>query len=197
MSGVLKPDFMFMSKRLNRAEVAEFFGKSLPTIDRWVKLGCPVVQRGGRGREWQFDSAAVHDWHVQWKLAQAQGSIDQSDLEELRRRKLLAETTLLEAELETNLRKLAPVAHMRRAMASMGALVQQKMLMLPFRLESQLVGETDSRRVRAVLEAEIRQALNDAADTAQAELTALVSQSETDADDETDDDFSTEGAGHE
>ncbi|TXN27134.1 terminase small subunit [Methylobacterium sp. WL19] len=47
---------------LNRSEIADFLGRSLPTIDKWVSAGCPFVERGEKGREWRFNSADVVDW---------------------------------------------------------------------------------------------------------------------------------------
>ncbi len=50
---------------VNRAELASLCGVSLPTVDTWVEKGCPYIERGSKGREWQFDSAAVIDWRIQ------------------------------------------------------------------------------------------------------------------------------------
>lgn len=47
---------------VNRSDLAEINGVSMPTIDDWVRRGCPVVQRGGRGRAWQFNTADVRNW---------------------------------------------------------------------------------------------------------------------------------------
>ena len=43
---------------VNRADLANINGVSLPTIDDWVRRGCPVMQRGARGRAWL--PACVH-----------------------------------------------------------------------------------------------------------------------------------------
>ena len=39
---------------MNRAEVAALLEVSLPTVDAWVRKGCPVVERGGKGRQLQI-----------------------------------------------------------------------------------------------------------------------------------------------
>jgi phage terminase Nu1 subunit (DNA packaging protein) len=49
---------------VNRAELASLFEVSLPTVDAWVRKGCPVVERGGRGREWKFHFSEVFNWRV-------------------------------------------------------------------------------------------------------------------------------------
>lgn len=35
---------------------------SIPTVESWVRRGCPVVQRGRRGQPWIFDLLAVAIW---------------------------------------------------------------------------------------------------------------------------------------
>lgn len=50
------------SRRANKMEVAEFFGVSLPTIDAWIRRGCPNVQKGSRGVSWVFDLLQVAEW---------------------------------------------------------------------------------------------------------------------------------------
>lgn len=50
---------------VNRAELAALFEVSLPTVDSWVRKGCPVVERGGRGREWQFHVSEISNWRIE------------------------------------------------------------------------------------------------------------------------------------
>ena len=46
----------------NRADVANWFGVAPTTVDQWLRRGCPYLQRGGRGKQWQFDFLAVAKW---------------------------------------------------------------------------------------------------------------------------------------
>lgn len=50
---------------VNRADLAGIFGVSVNTVTNWIEKGCPYVERGSNGVEWQFDTAAVIDWKVQ------------------------------------------------------------------------------------------------------------------------------------
>ena len=50
---------------VNRGELASLCGVSLPTVDGWVEKGCPFLERGSKGVEWRYDSAAVIDWRIQ------------------------------------------------------------------------------------------------------------------------------------
>lgn len=49
---------------MNRAELASLYEVSLPTVDTWVRKGCPVVERGSKGNPWKFSSADIFDWRV-------------------------------------------------------------------------------------------------------------------------------------
>lgn len=51
-----------MAQIVNRKQAASYCGVSLPTLDAWVKKGCPYVQRGSKGKEWKFDLALVSAW---------------------------------------------------------------------------------------------------------------------------------------
>jgi len=46
----------------NKADVASWFGVSLTTVDQWLRRGCPYMQRGERGKQWQFDLLGVAKW---------------------------------------------------------------------------------------------------------------------------------------
>lgn len=46
----------------NKAGVAEFFDVDPSTFDRWLRKGCPVVQKGSRGKSWKIDLLAVAEW---------------------------------------------------------------------------------------------------------------------------------------
>lgn len=50
------------SRIANKAEVAEFFGITLPGLDGWIRKGCPYISKGSKGIGWQFDLLAVAEW---------------------------------------------------------------------------------------------------------------------------------------
>ena len=50
---------------LNKGEVADFFGVSLPTVDAWIRDGMPVSSKGTNGQAWEF--RAGHCWA--WRQA--------------------------------------------------------------------------------------------------------------------------------
>ncbi len=67
----------FRGKIANRFEIAEIYGKSVTTIDDWVRQGCPIVKVGSSGVAYEFNTADVWDWRVaQERSADGEGELD-------------------------------------------------------------------------------------------------------------------------
>lgn len=145
-------------KILGKHEVAEFFGVTEPTVDQWVRRGCPVVERGSKGKAWQINTAQVSDWLRQRDIEQATGN-NLSDEQELKRRKLAAETQKAEMEMLKARGELVPLRQLERALANTFAELKTNIRNIPRRTATSIVGETDEIRIKEVLLAEIDQAL--------------------------------------
>ena len=142
-------------QRVNRSQLADVFGISLPTVDAWVRGGCPFVQRGASGKEWAFDTAEVSRWREQRAADEASGG-DVQDEAALKKRKLAADTKIVELEALAKMGDLAPVADMERALTRVMAEMQGKLRgAFVTRVVSQLLGETDERKFKRVLLAEV------------------------------------------
>lgn len=87
-------------QRVNRAELADLFGVSLPTVDAWIRDGCPFAVKGAKGREWAFESATVHRWLVDRAVADVaagyEGEIGVITADEAKRRKAVADAVVAE-----------------------------------------------------------------------------------------------------
>ncbi len=145
-------------KQVNRVGLSEIFGVAMPTVDQWVRHRCPVVQRGGRGREWTFDTAVVARW-LRDKAAEEAAGEAVTDVEEWKRRKVAAEAQREELRLAAEKKLVAPLEQMERNLARLFAEVRANLRNLPSRTASLLVGETDERRYKQVLLREIDQVL--------------------------------------
>jgi len=141
-------------QKVSRRDLAAIFGVSLPTVDAWVRQGCPYDARGGRGKEWTFDTADVARWREERAAADA-GSQD-VDLEKLKARRIKAETLLSELELAKAQGLVAPLDQVERVLSRAVAEVQTNLRgRLVTRLVTQLLGETDERQFKRVALAEI------------------------------------------
>lgn len=47
---------------LNKRELSDFFGISLPTLDAWIADGLPAKVEGTNGRQWEFQASAAWAW---------------------------------------------------------------------------------------------------------------------------------------
>lgn len=146
------------SRHVTRATLGEVFGVSLPTVDTWIRGGCPVVKRGGRGENWQFDTADVAKWLRDKAVADATGTTT-VDENELKRRRMAADTAVAELNLAKARGLVAPLDQVERMTARAFAEVRAGLRNIPGRVVSLLIGETDERRFKRIMLEEIDQAL--------------------------------------
>ena len=147
---------------VNRAELSQAMGVSLPTVDRWVRDGMPVKQRGSKGTPWEFALADVVNW---WGDRQRQAAaVDKpTNAEDAKLRKLVAEAELVELELAKAKGEIAPVRDFERAQARAMAVIRQNIMNVPARAVLRLLGETDESTFKATLRAELALALEQSA----------------------------------
>lgn len=150
-------------KQVTRQALADVFGVSLPTIDAWVRKGCPFVEKGGRGQEWQFNTAQVSKWLRDRDVEEATGGIPDG-LEELKLREQKAKTELTELELAERKGEVALIAEFERAQAMVFAAIRANIMNVPQRAVLQLLGETDERAFKEKLRAELILALETSAE---------------------------------
>jgi phage terminase Nu1 subunit (DNA packaging protein) len=151
-------------QKVNRKQLADVFGISLPTVDAWVRSGCPFDQKGERGKEWIFDTADVMRWREQRAADDAAGQDVQDDAA-LKRRKLSAEAKAAELDLLLRMGQVADIAAMERVWSRMLAELQSNLRgAFVSRCESQLLGETDGRAFKRILLAEVDSSLDCLAD---------------------------------
>ena len=168
-----------MGIQLNRAELAEHIGVSPPTLDRWIKDGMPVVQRGSRGVQWVFDLAEVIRWQIERAKAQAIGDAP-DDLEEIEKRTAKAKMLQAELALAKDMGEVATIRDFERAQAKAFAEIRSNVMNVPQRVVIQLLGCTNETEFKDKLRKELTLALQAAAE---ADLTVDEEEDE-DADDE-------------
>jgi phage terminase Nu1 subunit (DNA packaging protein) len=145
--------------QLNRAQVAEMLQVDVVTVDQKVRRGMPYVERGAKGRQWIFDSAAIIQWEKDQAVSNAVGDTKKADTEELKRRKLAAETTIAEIEAAKVRGEVAELHAVEREWSSAYAAFRARMMQIPARVATSLIGETDERAIKSVLSDEIEEAL--------------------------------------
>ena len=138
----------------SKAEAAEFFLVSLPTIDAWIRKGAPVVQRGARGVPWQIDLRAMAEWVYS---AGGGGGGEQTDPEKLTpiERKAWYEGEAKRLDLQERHRDLIPAGEVERVVAIAFAAIGQDLRAIPDNLERRtgLSGEIAEQVERELFQA--------------------------------------------
>lgn len=148
---------------VNKAELCSIMGVTPPTVDGWVRNGCPIKQKGSRGVAATFNTAEVMKWLRDKAREEASGT-SLADESELKRRKLAAEAEKAELDLAKAKGDVAPIREFERATASLMAAIRANVMNVPGRAVLQLLGETNEMEFKTKLRAELVLALETAAE---------------------------------
>ncbi len=152
-----------MGRMVNRSELAETFGVALSTVDLWVSQRMPCVSRPERrgGTGYQIDLSAVLEWHRERERQNALGEIAKVDEQEARRRKLAAEASLAELELQVKQGLVAPIAEAEKAWAAMVAACRAKLLSLGNKLGPVLASIPEAAECQSTIDTAVHEGLSE------------------------------------
>jgi phage terminase Nu1 subunit (DNA packaging protein) len=145
-------------RRANKAQVAQFFDITIPTLEKWVREGMPVLQRGARGVSWVLDLRAIAEWRYTSRLPE--GGLDPETLPP-GERKLWYDGETRRRELQVRDRELIRATEVEESVATAFSSVAQTLLALPDNMERR-AGLTPAQAEAA--EGAIHEAMNDLAD---------------------------------
>jgi len=145
--------------RLNRAQAADVLGCHVTGLDGKVRRGMPYEKKGGRGKEWVFESKEIIQWEKDQAVKNAVGDTTLADEDELKRRKLAAETTIAEVEAAKAKGLVADLEEIERQYSDLHVDFRTRMRQIPARAAPQLLGESSERAIKEVLLDEINEAL--------------------------------------
>lgn len=157
---------------VTRQQAADTFGFDVITIDNWVRRGCPYVKKGGRGKAWSFNTADLFKWRLQEEAQSKTNKYDDlQNSEELDLKIKIARLRLTDAqadneEIKARLAssKAIDAEQLEHALAEVLGMMRNKLLGIPERVETTLVGETDKDVFKKVLTAELKDAMYAACD---------------------------------
>lgn len=146
-------------RSVNRAELASLCGVSLPTVDSWVDKGCPFVERGSKGREWRFDSAAVIDWRLQRAVENAvSGYADESgnvSKEEADRRRAVANAITAEIAADEALGAVVARAEAEADVATFCQVIKAGLSNMAAKIAARAATITSASEIEAMIHAEL------------------------------------------
>ncbi|WP_449246557.1 terminase small subunit [Desulfarculus baarsii] len=144
---------------VNRTQLAEIFGVSLPTVDAWRRDGCPVEKQGGRGKEYKFDTVSVLEWRQEREARRYVGNTEGITEDEARARKLAAEAALAEITLAERLNAVALTEDVFNIVSAEYAAVRTQILAIPTKTAPLCFAASSIAEVQQIIDKEIRQAL--------------------------------------
>lgn len=116
-----------------KADCAEFFGVSLPTVDAWVRSGMPVEQVGGRGVSWVIDILAA----AEWKFTSQSAENDPNEMSPTDRDKWFR-SERNRRDLQILDRELIPRSEVERDVSTAWAAVASDLRSIPDKLERRI-----------------------------------------------------------
>ncbi|WP_407156323.1 terminase small subunit [Bradyrhizobium sp. STM 3557] len=131
-----------MGRIVNRQELSDILGYSLPTISSWTEEGMPVKSQGSRGRQFEYDTADV----VKWLLARARGEAkaktaatlneggDDITIDKARLRNEIAKAKLSELELATKMDLVRPIDMVLKVLSNEIANARARLLGIPSKI---------------------------------------------------------------
>jgi phage terminase Nu1 subunit (DNA packaging protein) len=126
--------------RVNRTELAEIIGKSMPTITAWMGEGMPFVEGGGKGKPFVFETVDCIEWAIDVGKFRRRSKVapgadpfadpaDQPEsYEEAERRKMVANADKAELELAKLAGKVVEIDDVAAAIADMHVTVRTRLL---------------------------------------------------------------------
>lgn len=149
--------------KANLQECASALGVSVPTIRRWAADGMPYDSKGSQSKPWVFDIPRCVQWIKDQAVLNAVGDVSDADFEQLKKRKLAAETTVAEVQAARERGEVIRIEDAIRVRTAEALAVKAKLLSIPSRIDHVLAGSSDRRFCRQVLTDEIYGALEELA----------------------------------
>lgn len=141
-------------RKASKAEVAEFFDVAVPSVDAWIRRGCPVVQRGKQGQAWVFDLLAVAEWR--FSGSSTAGEDFDPDRLQPAERKAWFDSETKRRDLQIRDRELIPAGEMEACIASAFGSLSQGLRSIPDNLERRIGCSADvAEAVEQAIEAEM------------------------------------------
>lgn len=138
-------------KIVNRSELAELFGWSLPRVDRAIAKGMPAKKTGTQGQPVQINTAEAVEW-----LGKQTRAL--SAMEEARLADLKARTEIRKREHAAKFRDLIPLEDADWMVGDIFATARSRLYLIPNNLVPKLSDETP----KAVVLERVRDAVDEA-----------------------------------
>ncbi len=151
---------------VNLAELIRSLGIQRNTLLAMVRRGCPYISKPTRqrGSKWEFNSAEVHQWRIDVAVQEAIGDVSETDINELRKRKLRAETIIVELEAAKARGQVGDLAEFERQVTNASIEIRTRLKQMIARVAPMVRGVKKITEIKSILADEVDQALRALAD---------------------------------
>jgi phage terminase Nu1 subunit (DNA packaging protein) len=154
----------YAGKLVSKSELAEILGVALPTVDHWIKKGCPFVTQGSKGIAWVFNTSDVIDWRlddIREQYEDKTGRENVLDYNEARRRRMAAEAGISELQLAKETAQVVDIETIEIQLSNILGTVKAQVSAIPHTIAHRIAGMRSTRKIERALEEELNQALNE------------------------------------
>jgi phage terminase Nu1 subunit (DNA packaging protein) len=137
--------------RVNRRQLADILGISMPTVTAWIGQGMPFTREGSKSAEWEFETREAIEWMAANKLSlkdkrsnRAKPGGEEDDggpetIEEAERRKMIAQADKAEVQVAKEAGILVPISEVAGVVAEEHARVRARLLTIPNELRPKVL----------------------------------------------------------
>lgn len=150
---------------LSLLALSTLLGVHRNTLYSWVKRGCPYVKKAdhSRGIGWKFDSGEVVQWRLDQAIQDVIADTAKATEDELRRRKLAAETVLAELQTAKARGEVGSLDEFERQVTNAAIEIRTRLRQMADRVAPIVVG-LKVVEIKRILREEVDQALTVLAD---------------------------------
>lgn len=142
-----------------QSELAQIFAVTAQTVLAWERRGCPVEEKGTRGKATLYNTASVIRWRTERAVAASAGDMTAIDDAEARRRKLVAEATLAEMEVALKRGELVPLEIVGLQIENEYSLVRANFMSMAGEIAADLEG-LEASEIEEILSTKVSEILN-------------------------------------
>lgn len=151
---------------VNKKRLSELLGISEPTLTQYQREGMPLIAKGSRGKENEYDVAAVIAWFKNRLQAErSQQSSGDLNYEVERTRLTKAQADKQELDLAARRGELVDVSDVRKHWQQMVFAAKAKLLAIPVKAAPAVITAQSTAEVFELLTAMIREALDELSET--------------------------------
>lgn len=150
---------------MSLSAVARIVGVQRNTLMSMVRRGCPYISKPTRkkGSQWEFNTAEVAQWRIDQAVKEAIGDVRETDVNELRKRKLRAETIIVELDAAKARGQVGDLDEFERQVTNASIEIRTRLKQMIARVAPMVVG-LKVAEIKRILRDEVDQALTVLAD---------------------------------